>query len=109
MVLLSPNSRDDNVSISTRIPECDVNHGKRAMRASAFVRRRSLLSGAGMLGDDNGWEHHHDNEGGNDHATVQLNAQDFEKTITDNNLVFVDFWATWCGRAARSAPRSSRE
>ena len=24
-------------------------------------------------------------------ATVQLNAQDFEKTITDNNLVFVDF------------------
>ena len=28
-------------------------------------------------------------------ATVQLNAQDFEKTITDNNLVFVDFWATW--------------
>lgn len=30
-------------------------------------------------------------------ATVQLNAQDFEKTITDNNLVFVDFWATWCG------------
>lgn len=29
-------------------------------------------------------------------ATVQLNAQDFEKTITDNNLVFVDFWATWC-------------
>ena len=25
-------------------------------------------------------------------ATVQLNAQNFEKTITDNNLVFVDFW-----------------
>mgnify|MGYP003157341689 CR=1 FL=1 len=30
-------------------------------------------------------------------ATTAITSADFEKTITDNEIVFVDFWATWCG------------
>lgn len=30
-------------------------------------------------------------------STTQLSSADFEQTITGNDLVFVDFWATWCG------------
>lgn len=41
-------------------------------------------------------------------ATTAITSADFEKTITDNEIVFVDFWATWCGRAARSARFSRR-
>jgi thioredoxin 1 len=29
-------------------------------------------------------------------ATVELTDDTFEKTITDNDIVLVDFWATWC-------------
>ena len=36
--------------------------------------------------------------------TIGLTAESFERSITDNSLVIVDFWAPWCGPCRSFAP-----
>jgi len=37
-------------------------------------------------------------------ATINITGKTFESTITDNDIVIVDYWAEWCGPCKSFGP-----
>lgn len=37
-------------------------------------------------------------------ATIELTTENFKQTISENDIVIIDFWAGWCGPCKSFAP-----
>jgi thioredoxin 1 len=37
-------------------------------------------------------------------ATIELTGENFETSVKGNDILFVDFWAAWCGPCRQFAP-----
>lgn len=37
-------------------------------------------------------------------ATIELTLENFEQSVQDNDILFVDFWADWCAPCRQFAP-----